>query len=1221
MKTLSVAMALLVSGSLLVQGQNARNKADLQSSSRPGAVAETEYRVVDRGPHHRVWQRETIEVGPDGTLSANRHKYTELATGLHYKNAKGEWVDAKEEFELKPGKAIARQGQHKVTLNYNLNSAGAVELVTPDGIMLKSHVLGLSYFDTGSGKSVLIAEVKDCAGRVAGNQVVYEDAFTDFPADVRYTYTRAGFEQDIILREQPPKPEEYGLNPETTRLQVLTEFLDAPEPGQKTRAPGKSGKSGQPEELSDAQLTFGQMQMVPGKAFSTDTSTRPANRARMIPVSKSWGHLEGRTFLLEDVSLEKLRPELEKLPAPAHASAMMPSGNTMRPVVSAKRLLPPTRLAHTGTNTLQLAKTDYQPSGLVLDYQTVNTDQTDYTFRGDTTYYISGSVHLAGLTTFEGGTILKYQPSMNDGLVINGPIECKTGPYRPAIFTSIDDDSVGGWIDGSTGSPSPGYCWFISGNYDGDWELNHVRMLYAEDFIIRFMSSGTTTIRNSQFLYSTAGLEGDTLVFRNVLVSGCSLVQGYNLSFENVTFRNTEIDLFSGPAYATNSIFDGCRFYGDGLDGINNAFSGDFQTVGNGSYYLANGSSYRDAGTTDIDPQLLADLRKKTTYPPCIPAPIFSTATNFSIKAQRDTDVPDLGYHYDSLDYVFSGAYAYSNVTVTAGTAIGWYDGGRVNCGLALAKDNIVLTFDGTVTQPCIFAGITAVQEDQTFTCNAAGIVGNGIHNDRTYAPQVNAQYLHASLLQRGNFFRDAGTPILVHANNCEFGGGGISGGLNGRTMELYLTNCLVDRSSISAGSPQTLTSVIWMRNCTMAGGNLKTSHKSGTTWPVWIQNCAFDGTTFSVDDPSGGNPNILYCNYNAFLTNAPRLPLRPGNKDVLVTNFSWQTGQWGHFYEPTNSPLIDKGSTTADLLGLCQFTTQTNQVPETNSVVDIGYHYLAPGSLWVSTNATPEELAQMLVPSWVTVANVKYTGTNVARGIFAGGFSSGFPIDSGVIFSSGPIMNAIGPNNDDGMNNYNGDQGPSNLQQPGDTNLSQLLQVQFEVIHDAAVLEFDIISPNSFALQIPYIFASEEYPEYIGPFNDPMAIFVTTNHMGTNWSIIATNDNIAWVPGTTNVPVSVNNINGGCVINRFGGTDSPTNPQFYVDNHDPNYSAMPPYAAAAPVYNIQYDGTTVLLTAGTNISANVTYHIKIAIADYLDSSFDSAVFIKAKSPVIPPCP
>jgi hypothetical protein len=41
--------------------------------------------------------------------------------------------------------------------------------------------------------------------------------------------------------------------------------------------------------------------------------------------------------------------------------------------------------------------------------------------------------------------------------------------------------------------------------------------------------------------------------------------------------------------------------------------AGIYQTVGAGSYYLADDSIYRGAGTTSIDPALLADLQTKTT--------------------------------------------------------------------------------------------------------------------------------------------------------------------------------------------------------------------------------------------------------------------------------------------------------------------------------------------------------------------------------------------------------------------------------------------------------------------------------------------------------------------------------------------------------------------------------------------------------------------------------
>ena len=89
----------------------------------------------------------------------------------------------------------------------------------------------------------------------------------------------------------------------------------------------------------------------------------------------------------------------------------------------------------------------------------------------------------------------------------------------------------------------------------------------------------------------------------------------------------------------------------------------------------------------------------------------------------------------------------------------------------------------------------------------------------------------------------------------------------------------------------------------------------------------------------------------------------------------------------------------------------------------------------------------------------------------------------------------------------------------------------------DAAVLEFDIISTNAFTLKFQYVFASEEYPEFINDFNDPMAIFVSTNRIGTNWIYSITND-LALVP-RTNLPVSVNNINGGCISDAEGGSDT----------------------------------------------------------------------------------
>ena len=65
------------------------------------------------------------------------------------------------------------------------------------------------------------------------------------------------------------------------------------------------------------------------------------------------------------------------------------------------------------------------------------------------------------------------------------------------------------------------------------------------------------------------------------------------------------------------------------------------------------------------------------------------------------------------------------------------------------------------------------------------------------------------------------------------------------------------------------------------------------------------------------------------------------GTESELST-LTYESLSYGSFYQPSASPLIDGGNGSAALVGLYHFTTQTNQVKETNSVVDIGFHYVA---------------------------------------------------------------------------------------------------------------------------------------------------------------------------------------------------------------------------------------------------------------------------------------
>jgi hypothetical protein len=151
------------------------------------------------------------------------------------------------------------------------------------------------------------------------------------------------------------------------------------------------------------------------------------------------------------------------------------------------------------------------------------------------------------------------------------------------------------------------------------------------------------------------------------------------------------------------------------------------------------------------------------------------------------------------------------------------------------------------------------------------------------------------------------------------------------------------------------------LRNCTLRGGSLNLS-KFGQTWPVWIEECAFDGTSLAVDDNSGGNTNITYCDFNAFLTNGSPLPLVPARHNVTnLLSFNWQSSWFGSFYQSTNSPLINAGSTTADQVGLFHFTTQTNQVPEGKTSVDIGYHYVATDAFGIPLDTNGDGIPDYL--------------------------------------------------------------------------------------------------------------------------------------------------------------------------------------------------------------------------------------------------------------------
>src|SRR5438876_1346168 len=183
--------------------------------------------VVESGPHHRVWQ--TLSVDPAG--QTNVSTYTEVATGIDFLNpVSGKWESSKEQFHITPsGYAVATNGQTQLILAGNINAAGSVDCLTPDGLRLLSNPMGLSLFDVSSGKNLLIAEVTNSTGvLVATNVVLFDNCFDTIRGGLLFTYTREGYSQDVLLYERVELPD--WMNPATTFLEMYSEFYAPPTP-------------------------------------------------------------------------------------------------------------------------------------------------------------------------------------------------------------------------------------------------------------------------------------------------------------------------------------------------------------------------------------------------------------------------------------------------------------------------------------------------------------------------------------------------------------------------------------------------------------------------------------------------------------------------------------------------------------------------------------------------------------------------------------------------------------------------------------------------------------------------------------------------------------------------------------------------------------------------------------------------------------------------------
>ena len=248
--------------------------------------------------------------------------------------------------------------------------------------------------------------------------------------------------------------------------------------------------------------------------------------------------------------------------------------------------------------------------------------------------------------------------------------------------------------------------------------------------------------------------------------------------------------------------------------------------------------------------------------------------------------------------------------------------------------------------------------------------------------------------------------------------------------------------------------------------------------------------------------------------------------------------------------------------------------------------------SVVVSNAQTPTQLINnVLLGMGVTASNITINGSplnaNNAQGnvVSFTNTNPAFPISSGLLLTTGNAIAAQGPNNSTNLSNNL----PATASVASDPHLNILAA---GTVTNGVVLEFDFI-PTGDTLNFRYIFGSEEYPEFSpSTFNDAFGLFLWGPGITGPYALAgyANGANIATIPG--GIPVTINNVGDA------------SNTQYYVFNDNGST-----YGNA-----IQYDGTTVLLTAAASVQCNQTYHIKLAISNVSDQAYDSGVFLEANS-------
>ena len=143
-------------------------------------------------------------------------------------------------------------------------------------------------YDSSTQKRLIVSEITNSiATLVSSNVLVYSNCFSTLIGDLVLKVTPAGLAQDVVIRESLAwiPLDEISFDPKSTVLEAWTEFYESPGPDKQTNTlPARTVTEGPADALSDESLKFGDVVMVPGRAYLSRL------RCRTKPLAPGSGH-------------------------------------------------------------------------------------------------------------------------------------------------------------------------------------------------------------------------------------------------------------------------------------------------------------------------------------------------------------------------------------------------------------------------------------------------------------------------------------------------------------------------------------------------------------------------------------------------------------------------------------------------------------------------------------------------------------------------------------------------------------------------------------------------------------------------------------------------------------------------------------------------------------------------------------------------------------------